>query len=237
MTRVTGSSGTRAPSRRSSSRRCGSVSRFYGMRALLVLFLVDAVATGGYGFDDRTATAVYGLYTAAVFMAALPGGWIADRLIGAQRAVLAGGTMMTRRQPDAGDSGAAAALLRGPRRDRAGRRAAEAEHLHDGGRSLPRGRRKARRGLHDLLHGDQPRRVHRAADRRLARAQVRLAHGIPRGGRRNAARHAAVLALARTARQRRHGGASTGRRRGPRSRLETARRRSRCAVRCSLRPG
>jgi POT family proton-dependent oligopeptide transporter len=68
---------------------------FYGMRALLVLFLVDAVASGGYGFDDRTATAVYGLYTAAVFMAALPGGWIADRLIGAQRAVLAGGTLMT----------------------------------------------------------------------------------------------------------------------------------------------
>ena len=68
---------------------------FYGLRALLVLFLVDAVSSGGYGFDDRTATAVYGLYTAAVFMAALPGGWIADRLIGAQRAVLAGGALMT----------------------------------------------------------------------------------------------------------------------------------------------
>lgn len=68
---------------------------FYGMRALLVLFLVDAVASGGYGFEDRTATAIYGLYTAAVFMAALPGGWIADRLIGAQRAVMAGGVLMT----------------------------------------------------------------------------------------------------------------------------------------------
>jgi POT family proton-dependent oligopeptide transporter len=68
---------------------------FYGMRALLVLFLVDAVGNGGYGLDDRTATAIYGLYTAAVFMAALPGGWIADRLIGAQRAVLAGGALMT----------------------------------------------------------------------------------------------------------------------------------------------
>ncbi|MDQ1243497.1 MAG: proton-dependent oligopeptide transporter, family, partial [Pseudomonadota bacterium] len=68
---------------------------FYGMRALLVLFLVDAVASGGYGFDDKTATAIYGLYTAAVFMAALPGGWIADRLIGAQRAVMAGGALMT----------------------------------------------------------------------------------------------------------------------------------------------
>jgi POT family proton-dependent oligopeptide transporter len=68
---------------------------FYGMRALLVLFLVDAVANGGYGLDDRTATAIYGLYTASVFMAALPGGWIADRLIGAQRAVVAGGGLMT----------------------------------------------------------------------------------------------------------------------------------------------
>ncbi len=68
---------------------------FYGLRALLVLFLVDAVESGGYGLDDRTATAIYGLYTAAVFMAALPGGWIADRLIGAQRAVMIGGAMMT----------------------------------------------------------------------------------------------------------------------------------------------
>ena len=51
--------------------------------------------SGGYGFDDKTATAIYGLYTAAVFMAALPGGWIADRLIGAQRAVMIGGTLMT----------------------------------------------------------------------------------------------------------------------------------------------
>ena len=68
---------------------------FYGMRALLVLFLVDAVTKGGFGLDDKTATAIYGLYTAAVFMAALPGGWIADRLIGAQRAVVAGGVLMT----------------------------------------------------------------------------------------------------------------------------------------------
>ncbi len=68
---------------------------FYGLRALLVLFLVDAVESGGYGFDDKTATAIYGLYTAAVFMAALPGGWIADRLIGAQRAVMIGGALMT----------------------------------------------------------------------------------------------------------------------------------------------
>lgn len=64
---------------------------YYGMRAVLVLFLVAAVAGGGFGIDDKTATAIYGLYTAGVYLAALPGGWIADRLIGAQRAVLFGG--------------------------------------------------------------------------------------------------------------------------------------------------
>ncbi|HEY0745158.1 MAG TPA: peptide MFS transporter [Steroidobacteraceae bacterium] len=68
---------------------------FYGMRALLVLFLVSAVSTGGFGLDDKTATAIYGLYNAAVYLAALPGGWIADRLIGAQRAVMVGGIAIT----------------------------------------------------------------------------------------------------------------------------------------------
>jgi POT family proton-dependent oligopeptide transporter len=64
---------------------------YYGMRALLVLFMVDAVKQGGLGLTDKTATAIYGLYTAAVYLAALPGGWIADRFIGAQRAVWLGG--------------------------------------------------------------------------------------------------------------------------------------------------
>jgi POT family proton-dependent oligopeptide transporter len=68
---------------------------YYGMRAVLVLFLVAAVAGGGFGIDDKTATAIYGLYTAGVYLAALPGGWIADRLIGAQRAVLLGGIAIT----------------------------------------------------------------------------------------------------------------------------------------------
>ena len=66
---------------------------YYGMRALLVLFMTAAI-TGGLGFDDVTATAIYGLYTAAVYVAALPGGWIADRLLGAQRAVWYGGIII-----------------------------------------------------------------------------------------------------------------------------------------------
>jgi POT family proton-dependent oligopeptide transporter len=67
---------------------------YYGMRALLVLFLVDAVAGGGFGLDDRTATAIYGLYTASVYISGVPGGWVADRLIGAQSAVLWGAILI-----------------------------------------------------------------------------------------------------------------------------------------------
>ena len=67
---------------------------YYGMRALLVLFMVDAVQNGGLGLDDKTASSIYGLYAAFVYLAALPGGWIADRLIGAQRAVWVGGLII-----------------------------------------------------------------------------------------------------------------------------------------------
>ncbi|MCL4179043.1 MAG: peptide MFS transporter [Verrucomicrobia bacterium] len=64
---------------------------FYGMRALLVLFMVDSVRRDGMGLTDEVATAIYGLYTAGVYLACLPGGWAADRLFGAQRAVWYGG--------------------------------------------------------------------------------------------------------------------------------------------------
>jgi POT family proton-dependent oligopeptide transporter len=66
---------------------------YYGMRALLVLFMVDTVK-GGMGLDDKTATAIYGLYTAAVYLMSLPGGWLADRIFGAQRAVWCGGVVI-----------------------------------------------------------------------------------------------------------------------------------------------
>lgn len=65
---------------------------YYGMRALLVLYMVDA--GDGLGLDDRTASAIYGLYTAAVYVVCLPGGWIADRLLGTQRAVWIGGLII-----------------------------------------------------------------------------------------------------------------------------------------------
>jgi POT family proton-dependent oligopeptide transporter len=67
---------------------------YYGMRGLLVLFLTNAVVTGGFGLDDQTAAAIYGLYTAGVYLLALPGGWVADRLVGQRRAVLYGGVLI-----------------------------------------------------------------------------------------------------------------------------------------------
>ncbi|HMB52402.1 MAG TPA: peptide MFS transporter [Thermoanaerobaculia bacterium] len=67
---------------------------YYGMRAILVLFMVAAVTDGGLGFTDGTATAVYGMYTALVYLLALPGGWVADNLWGQRRSVFVGGCII-----------------------------------------------------------------------------------------------------------------------------------------------
>jgi POT family proton-dependent oligopeptide transporter len=67
---------------------------FYGMRALLILFMTAPVAAGGLGVDTALAGAVYGLYGSMVYVASLPGGWLADRLIGQRRAVLYGGILI-----------------------------------------------------------------------------------------------------------------------------------------------
>src|SRR5215471_17645624 len=67
---------------------------YYGMRALLILFMTAPAAAGGLGFETGLAGAVYGLYTSMVYMTSLPGGWIADRLIGQRRAVLYGGILI-----------------------------------------------------------------------------------------------------------------------------------------------
>jgi POT family proton-dependent oligopeptide transporter len=64
---------------------------YYGMRALLLLYMTAPVAAGGLGFDTAQGGAIYGLYTSMVYLATMPGGWIADRLIGPRRAVLYGG--------------------------------------------------------------------------------------------------------------------------------------------------
>jgi proton-dependent oligopeptide transporter, POT family len=67
---------------------------YYGMRAMLILFMVDAVSHGGLGIDDHTASSIYGLYLGCGYLLCLLGGYVADRLIGQQRAVLAGGILI-----------------------------------------------------------------------------------------------------------------------------------------------
>jgi POT family proton-dependent oligopeptide transporter len=64
---------------------------YYGMRALLTLFMVAPIANGGLAFETQDAGRIYGNYTMAVYMLAIPGGFIADRLMGARRAVMIGG--------------------------------------------------------------------------------------------------------------------------------------------------
>jgi POT family proton-dependent oligopeptide transporter len=67
---------------------------YYGMRAILMLFMVAPADKGGLGFDVAKAAGIYGLYTGSVYFTAIPGGWIADRLLGLRRAVLIGGILI-----------------------------------------------------------------------------------------------------------------------------------------------
>ncbi|NVK21050.1 MAG: peptide MFS transporter [Kangiellaceae bacterium] len=67
---------------------------YYGMRGILVLFMTAALQEGGLGLTAATAAAIYGLYTSSVYFMGLPGGWIADRLIGGQKAIWYGGIII-----------------------------------------------------------------------------------------------------------------------------------------------
>jgi proton-dependent oligopeptide transporter, POT family len=67
---------------------------FYGARSILILFMTAAAVKGGLGIPDKTASSIYGLYLGGSYFTGIAGGWIADRLIGAQRAVLAGGVFI-----------------------------------------------------------------------------------------------------------------------------------------------
>lgn len=67
---------------------------FYGIRPLLVLFMTAALTSGGFGFDRPKASAIVGIYAASVYLASLPGGWIADRWLGLQRSVWYGGVLI-----------------------------------------------------------------------------------------------------------------------------------------------
>jgi POT family proton-dependent oligopeptide transporter len=67
---------------------------YYGIQSLLILFMVAPAAKGGLGLEDKASSSIYGLYVGSTYLFSLLGGWIADRLVGAQRAVIAGGILI-----------------------------------------------------------------------------------------------------------------------------------------------
>src|ERR1041385_5791392 len=67
---------------------------YYGMRAILILYMVAKIDKGGLGFADTKAGSVYGLYTAMVYLMCLGGGWVADRITGQRKAVLIRGILI-----------------------------------------------------------------------------------------------------------------------------------------------
>jgi len=67
---------------------------YYGIRPLLVLFMTAALISGGFGFSREQASAIVGIYAACVYLASLPGGWVADRLLGLRRSIWYGGCLI-----------------------------------------------------------------------------------------------------------------------------------------------
>jgi len=68
---------------------------FYGIRPLLILFMTATLMDGGFGFERPKAAAIVGIYSASVYLSSLPGGWIADRLLGLRRAIMYGAVLIT----------------------------------------------------------------------------------------------------------------------------------------------
>src|SRR6185295_15384783 len=67
---------------------------YYGMRAILTLYMVKGLAEAGLGFDEKYASLIYATYVSSVWYLPLPGGWLADKFFGARRAVLIGGIVI-----------------------------------------------------------------------------------------------------------------------------------------------
>ena len=67
---------------------------YYGMRGILVLFMTASISDGGLDFNNASASAIYGIYAASVYLATLPGGWIGDNIFGQQKTILYGGIVI-----------------------------------------------------------------------------------------------------------------------------------------------
>lgn len=67
---------------------------YYGMRALLVLYLTQSLLEGGMGFSEENATLLYGFFTGLVYMTPIIGGWLADNYLGQRHSITIGGITM-----------------------------------------------------------------------------------------------------------------------------------------------
>ncbi|MCX6612662.1 MAG: peptide MFS transporter [Acidobacteria bacterium] len=67
---------------------------YYGLRAILLLYMVADPSTGGLGFSIAKASAIYSLYASMNYLLALPGGWLADKFLGLRNCVLLGGLLI-----------------------------------------------------------------------------------------------------------------------------------------------
>lgn len=67
---------------------------YYGMRAILVLYLTSSFITGGLGFEESYAYLLYGWFTGLVYFTPLIGGWLADKYLGHRKAITIGGLTM-----------------------------------------------------------------------------------------------------------------------------------------------
>ena len=151
---------------------------FYGIRPLLTLFMAAAMLDGGFGFERTQATAIVGIYSSSVYLASLPGGWIADRLLGLRRAILLGAILISLGHISIGLSGFSAGktpFFLGLILIVLGTGLLKAEYFGDCRRFIPGRRRTARCGIFDFLYGHQHRRVFRSADYGFARRKIRLA--------------------------------------------------------------
>ena len=67
---------------------------YYGMRAILILYLTTELVSGGLGIDSSVALSIYGFYTGAVYFTPIVGGWLADRYLGHRLSITIGGSLM-----------------------------------------------------------------------------------------------------------------------------------------------
>ena len=67
---------------------------YYGMRALLVMYLTSSLVAGGLGFNKAESMKIYGMFTSLVYLTPLIGGYLSDRFLGQRKAITIGGITM-----------------------------------------------------------------------------------------------------------------------------------------------